>query len=70
MITFNHNDKSFSLGPRAIFVDDPFLKNAEENEKQGGNENKTKFLSIDGVLHSLFRTNSLESRQNRDLDEG
>ena len=70
MITFIHDDKSVSLGPRAIFINDPPLNDAKEDSIEGDNEIKTNLLNVDGVLHSIFESPSIESMQNRNMDEG
>ena len=67
MMTFAHDYKSFHLGPKAIFISDPFLNSSAASEED---DDIAKPLSIDGVLHSLFQTPSIELRQNRNLDEG
>ena len=70
MITFIRDFKSVSLGPRAIFINDPPLNDAKEDAIEGDNEIKNNLLNVDGVLHSIFESPSIESMQNRNMDEG
>ena len=70
MITFIHDDKSVSLGPRAISINDPPLNDAKEDAFEGDKEIETNLLYVDGVLHSFFESPSIELMQNRNMDEG
>ena len=70
MITFIHDDKSLSLGPKAIFTNDPLLNDAKEDANEGDNEIKSNLLDVDGVLHLLFESPSIVAMQNRIMDEG
>ena len=64
MITFIHDNKAFSLGPKTTIVDNPFLYNLDEtaivadnrNNDKSNNKYKSKLLNIDGVVHSLKET--------------
>ena len=62
MITFTHDDKLVSLGPRDIIEDDHFFKNtkkvAVEGDKNNNkkDDNNSKLLIIDGILYSLYET--------------
>ena len=69
MMTFTHDYKSFHLGPKAIFVSDPFLNSSAANDIEE-DDNTVKPLIIGGLLYSLFETPSMESKQNTNLDEG
>lgn len=70
MITFTHDETSFSLGPKSIFANDPFLNNGEEDVINGDIEITSKILNIHGVLHLLFESPSIEPFQIRQLHEG
>ena len=64
MITFIHDNKAFSLGPKTTIEDNPFLNNLDEttivadnrNIDKSNNNYKSKLLNIDGVVHSLKET--------------
>lgn len=70
MITFIHDDKQVSLGPKAIIEDNLFLNNLEEDADAGDNKHNNKLLNIDGVLHSLTETPSPIPQHNDHLDKG
>lgn len=63
MITFNHGNKSFSLGPSILMEDD-----SEEDDVAGDNNMKSKLLNIDGILHTLYETHT--ATEDDQLDEG
>ena len=57
MISFNHGDKSYSLGPSAILEDDLISDSSEEDTVEGENKNnniKSKLLDIDGIHHTIY----------------
>ena len=71
MISFNHGDKSYSLGPSAILEDDPYFINSEKDTVEGENKNnniKSKLLDIDGIHHTIYEKQT--PSQNKKMDEG
>lgn len=75
MITFTHDKKPLSLGPKAIIDDNLLLNKLEEadtsnNNNKSNNNYENRLLNIDGVLHSLQENPSPTSRHNDYLDEG
>ena len=74
MISFNHGDKSYSLGPSAILEDDLISDNSEKGTVEKDNKNNIKndvesrHVNIDGIPHSLFETPS--TKLINQLDDG
>ena len=74
MMTFTHGNKSFSLGPSTGFTPSfgKIVETAtEESSKINDNNDSTsKFLNIDGRLHSLVKNPTKKYRQDDPLVKG
>lgn len=71
MITMTHNDEAVFLEPYAFGRSDlvGFEGDNKHVRKDDTNKNKSKLVSIGGVLHSLHETTT-KSRHNLHLEEG
>ena len=72
-ISFTRGNKSFSLEPGVILLDDNTLDIKEDKASDGYKKShniKSKLLIIDGRLHSLFETSTRKPRQSANLNTG
>lgn len=73
-ILFTHDNKSFSLEPDVISVDNNTLDiikdKTADGDKKNNNIKKSKRFLIDGRLHSLSETASSKSQQDAKFDKG